>query len=57
MPEPNLIRVFMSRGKWLVDCGSYVHGYYETLREAIEAARLAARSEGRELVSEAEAPG
>ena len=43
------IRVFPRKGKWLVDYGSYAHGYHLTQREAIETAARAARNEQREL--------
>jgi hypothetical protein len=48
--ETDPIRVFARDGKWLIDYGSYAHGYHETRREAIETATLAARDERRELV-------
>jgi hypothetical protein len=51
--ETDPIRVFAKDGKWLVDYGSYAHGYHETRREAIETARRAARHEHRELTIEA----
>ena len=31
--ETDPIRVFPKDGKWLVDYGSYAHGYHETRRE------------------------
>jgi hypothetical protein len=55
MAEADSIRVFTRDGKWLIDYGSYAHGYYPTRSEAIETATDAARSERRELVIEAEA--
>jgi hypothetical protein len=48
------IRVFVRRGEWLVDYGSYVHGQYETRAEAVEVATTAAKRELRELVVETE---
>jgi Uncharacterized protein conserved in bacteria (DUF2188) len=51
--ETDPIRVFLKDGKWLVDYGSYAHGYHETRREAIETATRAARVERRELTIEA----
>jgi hypothetical protein len=50
MADPNPIRVFAQDGKWLVDYGSYAHGYHTTRREAVETARRAARDENRDLV-------
>jgi Uncharacterized protein conserved in bacteria (DUF2188) len=50
--ESGPIRVFPRDGKWLVDYGSYAHGYHETRREAIETATRAARNEDRELAIE-----
>jgi len=47
--ETDPIRVFLKDGKWLVDYGSYAHGYHKTRREAIETATRAARDEQREL--------
>jgi hypothetical protein len=52
--ETDPIRVFARGGKWLVDYGSYAHGYHDSRREAIEAATLAARDERRELVIDAD---
>lgn len=54
MSESDPITVFFKGGKWLVGYGSYLHGYYETRAEAIEAATEAARQESRELVVEGE---
>ena len=56
MPATDPIRVFAREGKWLVDYGSYAHGYHETRDEAIQAATRAAEAEQRELVIEAEGP-
>jgi hypothetical protein len=50
--ETGPIRVFARDGKWLVDYGSYAHGYHVTRAAAIETATLAARVECRELVVE-----
>lgn len=47
--ETGPIRVFPRDGKWLVDYGSYAHGYHLTQRESIETAARAARNEQREL--------
>ena len=55
MDETGPIRVFTRDDKWLIDYGSYAHGYYDTRSEAIETAADAARYERRELVIEAEA--
>ncbi len=55
MSETDPIKVFARDGKWLIDYGSYVHGYHATRSEAIETATDAARTERRELVVEAEA--
>jgi hypothetical protein len=52
MPSP--IKIFVRDGKWVVDYGSYAHGYHLTRVEAIKTARLAAHYEHRELVIEAE---
>ena len=49
------IRVFARDGKWVVDYGSYANGYHLTRFEALNAAKLAAFYEDRELVVEAEA--
>jgi hypothetical protein len=49
------IKVFARDGKWVVDYGSYAHGYHLTRVEAINTARLAAHYERRQLVVEAEA--
>ena len=54
--ESGPIRVFLRDGKWLVDYGSYAHGYHATRREAIETATRAARNEQRELTVEAVLP-
>jgi hypothetical protein len=51
--ETGPIRVFPRDGKWLVDYGSYAHGYHATRREAIETATRAARAEQRGLKVEA----
>jgi hypothetical protein len=50
--ETDPIRVFPRDGKWLVDYGSYAHGYHATRREAIETATRAAHDEQRELTIE-----
>ncbi len=50
--EPGPIRVFARNGKWLVDYGSYAHGYHVTRAAAIETATKAARDECRELLVE-----
>jgi hypothetical protein len=55
MPQTTPIRVFARDGKWLVDYGSYAHGYHVTRAEAIKTARLAAHFEHRGLVIEPEA--
>jgi hypothetical protein len=54
MSETDPIRVFVRDGKWLVDYGSYAHGYHVTRCEAMATATHAARREHRELVVEAE---
>jgi Uncharacterized protein conserved in bacteria (DUF2188) len=56
MADPTPIRVFAQDGRWLVDYGSYAHGYHTTRREAVESARRAARDEHREFVVDAK-PG
>jgi hypothetical protein len=55
MVKADPIRVFAKDGKWLIDYGSYAHGYHTTRAKAVETATRAARSERRELVVEAEA--
>jgi hypothetical protein len=50
--ESDPIRVHAAYGRWLIDYGSYVQGYYETRAEAIEVATAAALAEGRELTIE-----
>jgi hypothetical protein len=55
MVKTDPIRVFAKNGKWLIDYGSYAHGYHTTRDEAVETATRAARSERRKLVVEAEA--
>jgi Uncharacterized protein conserved in bacteria (DUF2188) len=52
--ETDPIRVFPKDGKWLVDYGSYAHGYHATRREAIETATRAARDEQREFIVESD---
>jgi hypothetical protein len=46
--------VFARDGKWLIDYGSYVHGYHSTRSVAIETATLSARVEHRDLSVEGE---
>jgi hypothetical protein len=53
--ETDPIRVFARNDKWLIDYGSYAHGYYLSRGEAIHAATDAARVEHRTLVIEAAA--
>jgi hypothetical protein len=48
--ESGPIRVFAKKGMWLVDYGSYAHGYHATREEAIATGTKAARDEHRELV-------
>jgi hypothetical protein len=50
MSETGPIRVFAQKGKWLVDYGSYAHGYHVTRSEAIRIATRDAKKEHRELV-------
>jgi hypothetical protein len=50
--ESDPIAVHTRGGRWLVNYGSYVQGYYETRAEATEVATAAARAEGRELTIE-----
>ena len=52
MTDSSPIRVFTRDGRWLVDYGSYAHGYHSTRAEAIQTAALAAHYEHRELVVE-----
>lgn len=55
MAETRPIKVFRMKGEWLVDYGSYAHGYHSTRNAAIKTAAAAARAEHRGLVVEAEA--
>jgi hypothetical protein len=55
MSETGPIRVFAQNGQWLVDYGSYAHGFHATRDAAIHAAAAAARVEHRGLVVESEA--
>jgi hypothetical protein len=48
------IKVHPRDGRWLVNYGSYIQGYYDTRGEAIEVATAAAFVEGRELTIEPE---
>ena len=48
------IRVFARDGRWVVNYGSFAHGYHLTRVEAVKTARLAAHFAHRELVVEAE---
>lgn len=57
MSESGLIRVFARNGKWLVDYGSYAHGYHDTRDEAIRIATADAKKEQRDLVVEGELGG
>jgi two-component system, response regulator / RNA-binding antiterminator len=47
--EKGPIRVFRRGETWLVDYGSYTHGYYGTRAEAVDEGKAAASREGREL--------
>jgi hypothetical protein len=49
------IRVFTRDGKWLIDYGSYAHGYHLTRSAAIQTATRAERHEQRKLVIDAAA--
>ncbi len=55
MSKADPIRVLARDDKWLVDYGSYAHGYHLTRNEAIKTATDAAKHERRELVIEAKA--
>jgi hypothetical protein len=44
--------VFPKKDLWLVDYGSYAHGYHATREEAIATGTQAARDEHREFVVE-----
>jgi hypothetical protein len=55
MSETDPIRVFLEKGQWLVDYGSYAHGFHATRDAAIQTAPAAARSERRGLLVEPEA--
>ena len=54
MSESDPIRVHTAYGRWLVNYGSYVQGYYDSRAEAIEVAKAAAFVEQRELTIEPE---
>ena len=41
-------------GKWVIDYGSYAHGFHATRGEAMEVATQAAQNVGRALVVDAE---
>jgi hypothetical protein len=56
MNETSPIRVFERNDEWLIDYGSYAHGYYPSRDEAVHVATDAARAEHRTLVIEAVAP-
>jgi hypothetical protein len=47
--ETDPIRVYRRKRDWLVDYGSYAHGYYPTRSQAVTAGEAGARREGREL--------
>ena len=55
MSEADPIRVHPRNDKWLIDYGSYSHGWYVSRSEAIEVATKAALDERRELTIEPEA--
>jgi hypothetical protein len=55
MRESDPIRVFRENDKWLVDYGSYAHGYHSTREAAIHTAAAAARSEHRGFLVEGDA--
>ena len=44
------IKVYAKDGKWVVNYGSYAHGYHLTRAAAVQTATLAAHYEHRELV-------
>jgi len=48
--ETDPIRVFQREHEWLVDYGSYAHGFHPTRSQAVAAGEAAARDEGRELL-------
>ena len=54
MSESDPICVHPRDGRWLVNYGSYIQGYYDTRSEAIEVATAAASNEQRELTIEPE---
>ena len=47
--ETDPIRVYRRQDAWLVDYGSYAHGYYPTRSQAVKAGEAGARREGRRL--------
>jgi hypothetical protein len=47
--ETDPVRVYRRKQEWLVDYGSYAHGYYPTRRQAVAVGAAGARREGREL--------
>jgi hypothetical protein len=57
MGEEDPIKVFPRKGMWLVDYGSYAHGYHKTRDQAIETATQAAKDEERDLVIQGEPGG
>jgi hypothetical protein len=52
--EADPIRVHTRDGRWLVNYGSYIQGYYDTRPKAIAVATAAALAEGRDLTIEPE---
>jgi hypothetical protein len=57
MGEEDPIKVFARNGKWLVDYGSYAHGFHKTRDQAIQTATQAAKDDERDLVIQEELVG
>lgn len=47
--ETDPIKVYRRKQYWLVDYGSYAHGYYPTRSQTVTTGEAGARHEGREL--------
>ena len=52
MAETDPIRVYPRDGQWLVDYGSYAHGFHSTREQAVTTATTAAAVEQRDLIIE-----
>lgn len=56
MPESDPIKVYPRDGQWLVDYGSYAHGFHTTREEAVKTATAAGVVMQRELIIEGHDP-